>query len=88
MAATIRKLTIRDRSRRNYMRNQPKKASAVAKCLCKAHTGNLSVKMMKTHNCLSKCGHEACPFLEKLDHPYWEARRLRKEAKKQGKVTA
>lgn len=89
MAATIRKLSSYERRGRSYMRNQPKKASTVAHCTCNAHYGALSIKMMKAHSCLSKCGNEACPYLRKNEsHPYWEARRLKKLAKKQAKVTA
>ncbi len=59
----------------HFMSNQPSKENAVAYCHNKRHIGRLSRKTMKNHQCLQK----QCPFLEKLEHPYWEIKKRKKE---------
>ena len=65
----------------NYMHGQPSPENSVAYCHVNKHKGRLSVKIMKKHECLKK----QCPWLEKLEHPYWDQRKARK-AKKTQKV--
>lgn len=46
-----------------------------AMCFSKRHTGALTVKHLKQHQCLKK----NCDVLAKFDdHPYWEQRKLKK----------
>lgn len=71
---------VNPRKRVNYMRNAASKNKAVAYCHCKAHKGNLSVKMLKQHECLGK----QCPYLEKYEsHDYWRQREALKAKKKE-----
>lgn len=73
----------------HYFDSQPAKERAVAYCHCNAHKGDMSAKTMKKHGCLSKNGHECCPFLEKHEeHPYWKERAIKKEKKKERKLLA
>lgn len=55
---------------------------AVAWCHHRMHWGNMTLKMVKKHECLKK----QCPFLEKFeDHPYWKQRAIKKQKKKEKK---
>ena len=45
---------------------------------CKSHKCYLSKKQMKVHRCLSR----GCTGLQKMDCPYWEERKQRKESAK------
>ena len=53
--------------------------SPVAICHFKKHRGYLTVRLIKTHGCLKK----GCPRLQRLDCPFWEQRKKRKELAKE-----
>lgn len=48
---------------------------------CKFHKGHLTLKQMKLHRCMSR----GCTRLKKIDGPYWEEHKRRKDAAKQRK---
>ena len=67
--------------RPEYFKNQPK-GDPVGWCTHNKHRGKLSVKIMKSHKCLSK----NCRFFKKNeDHPYWAERENIKKLKKENK---
>lgn len=45
---------------------------------CGLHKCNLTVKQLKSRECLGK----QCTFLKKLPHPFWEQREERKRLRK------
>lgn len=56
-----------------------KRSNACAICHSPAHKGYLCAQAVKEHQCLGK----ACPYFEKLEHPYWvqvERKRLEERA--------
>jgi hypothetical protein len=50
----------------------------VARCHLRAHRGNLSARLVKSHDCIAK----KCPFLEKMDVKFWRAYEAKKQEKK------
>ena len=46
-------------------------------CHCRIHKGYLDCKLLKKHQCLNK----QCTFLERYEHPFWEERLKKKNAK-------
>lgn len=65
-----------------FMGCQPKKEKIIGYCCNIKHPGNLSVKMVKKHECLGK----QCPYFKKEeDHPYWAQREQIKQLRKERK---
>lgn len=64
---------------RASMRGQPTKENAVGYCYHSSHTGWLTEKMMKQHDCLGK----QCKYFRKLEtNPYWYRRDVKKALSK------
>lgn len=67
-----------DRTYVSFMSNQTQHMP-VGWCNYRKHRGKLSLKQMKSHECLKK----QCKYLKKNDnHPYWNQREQNKQAKK------
>lgn len=67
---------------KNIDHNKTKRERIVAFCHYRPHSGALTVKNLKKHQCLNK----QCPHLEKYEHDFWVEREKIKQLKKQKKA--
>ena len=65
--------------KKNWMKNQGNKNTAIGYCHNDIHSGYLTKNMIKQHGCITK----GCRFFQKYDdNPYWKEKEKKKLSKK------